>query len=90
MSKLEWVPTNMIGGKKWYLYAYTGDGVTRGRKFKEVVMYLSAHHRVSSTKKRVFIGWDVYRIRPDNQKVGPRIFRLKKAQDFAEMIWRMG
>ena len=96
--KLEWVPTRMIGGKKWYLYAMPNEPNYGG--YKEIVMYLSAHHKVSPGKPRRFIGWDVYRIATNATwstpttayatKVGPRIFRLKKAQEFAEVIWRMG
>ncbi len=100
--KLEWVPTNMVGGKKWYLYGMTPHTDSQGISYhrKGVVMYLSAHHKVCPGKPRRFIGWDVYQITSKapnayardtySTKVGPRIFRLKKAQDFAEMIWRMG
>jgi hypothetical protein len=95
--KLEWVPTNMVGGKKWYLYGYRDCLDSEGTHYrrKEVVMYLKAEHRLTPRARR-FIGWDVYRINSmssmghASEKVGPRIFRLKKAQEFAEVIWRMG
>lgn len=76
--------------KTWCLYHAKTARHISGKYYTQynIVMYLLPDYRLSA-RKRVFIGWRVAAQADRKLVVLARIWQLKKAQDFAEVQWRL-
>ncbi len=78
---------------QWVLITRKPHRTVDGRTihYKGSVMRLHPDYKLTP-RKRIFLGWIVMLVDDagfSTTQVGPRIWQLQKAKDFAEMIWRM-